>query len=252
MTEPKGPVYICLDTDVQEAKIDKPMVVPHAQLFRPPAGPGANPESLRNAPRLLAEAQWPAIVAGELGSNPKSLPPMLDLAEALGRAGGRRRRALRFPEHASVKSDQRARRGLARCRCCPCARCAESRRAARTVRARARQLRADRFAELQTDSHHLARSRTAELGERQYVAPASARANRSRHGGRAAAIARAGARAFERPTQSAKQVQERRAKIEAIYHDTRKKSQEWMKKTWDEKPISQARFFSEINQAGAR
>ncbi|MBI2532492.1 MAG: thiamine pyrophosphate-binding protein, partial [Deltaproteobacteria bacterium] len=45
MTEPKGPVYICLDTDVQEAKIDKPMVVPHAQLFRPPSGPGANPES---------------------------------------------------------------------------------------------------------------------------------------------------------------------------------------------------------------
>ena len=40
MTEPKGPVYICLDSDVQEAKIDKPMVVPHAQLFRPPAGPG--------------------------------------------------------------------------------------------------------------------------------------------------------------------------------------------------------------------
>ena len=84
MTEPKGPVYICLDSDVQEAKIDKPMVVPHAQFFRPPPGPGPNPESLRNASRLLAEAQWPVIVAGELGRNPKALPPMLDLAEALG------------------------------------------------------------------------------------------------------------------------------------------------------------------------
>src|SRR4026207_1930151 len=48
MTEPKGPVYICLDTDVQEAKVNKTMIVPHAQLFRPPPGPGANPESLRN------------------------------------------------------------------------------------------------------------------------------------------------------------------------------------------------------------
>jgi len=47
---------------------------------------------------------------------------------------------------------------------------------------------------------------------------------------------------------SAKLVQERRAKVEAIYQETRKKSQEWIKKTWDEKPISQARFFSEINQ----
>ncbi len=72
MTEPKGPVYICLDSDVQEAKIDKPMVVPHAQFFRPPPGPGPNPESLRNASRLLAEAQWPVIVAGELGRNPKA------------------------------------------------------------------------------------------------------------------------------------------------------------------------------------
>ena len=39
---------------------------------------------LRSAARLLAEAQWPAIVAGELGKNPKALPALLDLAEALG------------------------------------------------------------------------------------------------------------------------------------------------------------------------
>ena len=37
MTEPKGPVYVCLDTDVQEAKIGKPMVVPHAEFFRAPS-----------------------------------------------------------------------------------------------------------------------------------------------------------------------------------------------------------------------
>jgi acetolactate synthase-1/2/3 large subunit len=47
---------------------------------------------------------------------------------------------------------------------------------------------------------------------------------------------------------SAKQIQERRGKIEAIYRDTRKKSQEWMEKTWNEKPISQARLFGEINK----
>jgi len=58
----------------------------HAQLFRPPPGPGANPESLRQASRLLAEAEWPVIVAGELGRNPQALPPMLDLAETLGAA----------------------------------------------------------------------------------------------------------------------------------------------------------------------
>ncbi len=40
----------------------------------------------------------------------------------------------------------------------------------------------------------------------------------------------------------------RRARVEAIYRETRRKSEEWIKRTWDEKPISQARFFSEINK----
>jgi acetolactate synthase-1/2/3 large subunit len=47
---------------------------------------------------------------------------------------------------------------------------------------------------------------------------------------------------------SAKQVQQRRSRIEAIYRETRKKSQEWMEKTWNEKPVSQARLFGEINK----
>ncbi len=45
MTEPKGPVYVCLDTDVQEQKITSPVIVPDARLFRAPAGPGPNPET---------------------------------------------------------------------------------------------------------------------------------------------------------------------------------------------------------------
>jgi thiamine pyrophosphate-dependent acetolactate synthase large subunit-like protein len=48
--------------------------------------------------------------------------------------------------------------------------------------------------------------------------------------------------------ESGRQVQERRAKVEAIHRETRKKTQEWVEKTWNDKPISQARFFSEINK----
>ena len=44
---------------------------------------------------------------------------------------------------------------------------------------------------------------------------------------------------------SARQVQERRKKVESIYYEAKKKSQEWIEKTWNEKPVSQARFFSE-------
>jgi thiamine pyrophosphate-dependent acetolactate synthase large subunit-like protein len=43
-------------------------------------------------------------------------------------------------------------------------------------------------------------------------------------------------------------IRARRGKVEAIYYDARKKSQAWIEKTWNEKPISQARFFSEINK----
>src|SRR5918999_2998984 len=53
MTEPRGPVYVCLDTDVQEAKITTPMIVPDARLFRPPQAPAPNPEALQRATRLL-------------------------------------------------------------------------------------------------------------------------------------------------------------------------------------------------------
>jgi thiamine pyrophosphate-dependent acetolactate synthase large subunit-like protein len=45
-----------------------------------------------------------------------------------------------------------------------------------------------------------------------------------------------------------RQARDRRIKVEAIYHDARKKSQAWIEKTWDEKPISQARLFGEINK----
>ena len=82
-TEPKGPVYVCLDTDVQEQKVESPLTVPDAALFRAPAPPAPNPEAIRVAADLLAGADWPVIVAGELGKNPKALPLLRDLAEIL-------------------------------------------------------------------------------------------------------------------------------------------------------------------------
>ena len=56
------------------------------------------------------------------------------------------------------------------------------------------------------------------------------------------------ASAPDRNNGAAKQSQERRDKVEAIYYAARKKSQEWIEKTWNEKPISQARLFGEINK----
>jgi acetolactate synthase I/II/III large subunit len=83
MTEPRGPVYLCLDSDLQEQRIESPMMVPNAALFAPPALPAANPEALQRAADLLVGAQWPVIVAGEVGRNPTALPALLELAETL-------------------------------------------------------------------------------------------------------------------------------------------------------------------------
>ncbi len=248
MTEPKGPVYICLDSDVQEAKIDKPMVVPHAQLFRPPPGPGPNPESLRNASRLLAEAQWPVIVAGELGRNPKALPPMLDLAEALGAP--------------VIDSDGRF--------------AFPSTHPLNLTNAREEALRASDVV-LALDVPSLGVPLGPSVRERGNFAPVIAPSCKVIHitlldlerqswvsdnmwllpvhvpmaADTAVALPQLLEQVRERLSankDSAKQAQERRAKVEAIHRETRKKSEEWIKKTWDEKPISQARFFSEINK----
>jgi thiamine pyrophosphate-dependent acetolactate synthase large subunit-like protein len=247
MTEPRGPVYICLDTDVQEAQIEKPMVVPRAQLFRPPAGPAANPEQLRSAARLLAEAQWPAIVAGELGKNPKALPALLDLAEALGApvvdADGR----YAFPS-SHVLNLTVAREEALKNADVVLALDVPSLGVPLGPSVRER----GNFAPIISPSCKVIHITLLDLEKQSWVSdnmwllpvhvPIAADT--------AVALPALLEQVRERliaNKDSARQVQERRAKVEAIYRETRKKSQEWIEKTWNEKPISQARFFSEIN-----
>lgn len=84
-TAPKGPVYVCLDSDVQEERITEPMTVPDPRLFRAPVPPAADPAELRRAAELLVRADWPIIVPGEIGlTAPDALPAMAELAELLG------------------------------------------------------------------------------------------------------------------------------------------------------------------------
>jgi acetolactate synthase-1/2/3 large subunit len=248
MSEPRGPVYICLDTDVQEAQIEKPMVVPHAQLFRPPAGPAANPEQLRNAARLLAEAQWPAIVAGELGKNPKALPALLDLAEALGApvvdADGR----YAFPS-THVLNLTVAREEALKNADVVLALDVPSLGVPLGPSVRER----GNFAPIISPSCKVIHITLLDLEKQSWVSdnmwllpvhvPIAADT--------AVALPQLLEQVRERLAAnngSSGQVQERRAKVEAIYRETKRKGQEWIEKTWNEKPISQARFFGEINK----
>jgi thiamine pyrophosphate-dependent acetolactate synthase large subunit-like protein len=82
-TDPQGPVYVCLDADLQEQGMNAPLMVPDAHLYRAPAAPAPNPEALWEAADLLVNAEWPVIVAGEVGRTPQALVPLRELAETL-------------------------------------------------------------------------------------------------------------------------------------------------------------------------
>src|SRR5918993_443198 len=248
MTEPRGPVYICLDTDVQEEKISQPMVVPHAQLFRPPAGPAANPESLRQASRLLAEAEWPVIVAGELGRNPKALPALLDVAEELGAAVIDSDGRYAFPSTHPLNLTN-AREEALRNADVVLALDVPSLGVPLGPSVRER----GNFAPVISPTCKVIHITLLDLERQSWVSDAMwllpvhvpIAADTS------VALPQLLEQLRERMksnTDATRQVRDRRTKVEAIYNQARKKSQEWIEKTWDEKPISQARFFGEINK----
>jgi acetolactate synthase I/II/III large subunit len=248
MTEPRGPVYICLDTDVQEEKISRPMVVPHAQLFRAPAGAAANPESLRQASRLLAEAEWPVIVAGELGRNPKALPALLDVAEELGAAVIDSDGRYAFPSTHPLNLTN-AREEALRNADVVLALDVPSLGVPLGPSVRER----GNFAPVISPSCKVIHITMLDLERQSWVSDAMwllpvhvpIAADTS------VVLPQLLEQLRERMksnTDATRQVRDRRTKGEASDNQARKKSQEWIEKTWNEKPISQARFFGEINK----
>lgn len=247
-TEPKGPVYICLDSDVQEKKIDAPMLVPDASLFRAPAPPAPNPEALQEAARLLVEAEWPVIIAGEIGRNPKALPALQEFAELLAApvidADGR----FAFPSAHPLN----------------------------LTTAREEALR-DADVVLALDVPSLGVPLGPSVRERGNFQPVIRPETRVIHITLLdherqswvsdsmwllpVAVPIAADTAVALPTlfsackervrykdESKKVTAGRRAKIESLHSEARKKSDVWIEKTWEEKPISQARLFGEVNK----
>ena len=82
-TEPMAPIYINYDADIQEDSLNSQLEIPDVTRYAPPAPMQANPEALRQAAQLLINAQTPLIIADTLGRNPKTVPALIELAEAL-------------------------------------------------------------------------------------------------------------------------------------------------------------------------
>lgn len=92
---PTGPTYVTLDAALQEQ--EDPGV-----SYRLPADPHAppfvaRPEDLNAAATILLEADFPLIVAGGVGLDPRSTAPLVELMELLGGAGRDERNLTALP-----------------------------------------------------------------------------------------------------------------------------------------------------------
>lgn len=83
-TEPQGPVYLCFDVELQEDRIVEPIMLPDLERHRPPAPPAANAAALERAASLLVAAEWPVVIAEDLGHDPEATAALRELAELLG------------------------------------------------------------------------------------------------------------------------------------------------------------------------
>ncbi len=82
-TAPPGPVYVCLDQDLQEQRLAKETELPPLKRF--PVGETPEParSSVREAARLLTQAKRPLILMGRTSRDPAGWQYRVRLAEAL-------------------------------------------------------------------------------------------------------------------------------------------------------------------------
>ena len=83
LTEPQGPVYLCLDAGLQEEHLERPIPLPDLSRFAPPAPPQADPRALEEAARRLCEAESPLLLAESLGRTAVARAALQRLAELL-------------------------------------------------------------------------------------------------------------------------------------------------------------------------
>ena len=84
MTEPRGPVYLCLDVELQESRLPDGFIIPDPSRYRPPAPPAGNPEAIAEAARALRAARWPVLLVEGLGRVPGGPEALQSFSELLG------------------------------------------------------------------------------------------------------------------------------------------------------------------------
>src|SRR6266581_7308268 len=84
MTDPKGPVYLCFDVELQESLLPVGFQLPELTRYRPPAAPAGNAAALAEAAKALLDAESPVVVVEGLGESPGGSEALQSLIELLG------------------------------------------------------------------------------------------------------------------------------------------------------------------------
>ena len=84
MTEPRGPVYLCLDVELQESRLPEGFTIPEVSRYRAPAAPSGDPDAIAEAAKALREARWPVLLVEGLGRTPGGPEALQSLIELLG------------------------------------------------------------------------------------------------------------------------------------------------------------------------
>lgn len=83
-TAPKGPVYVCFDTSLQEAQLSELPPLPDVGRYRAPASPYPAPALIERAAEVLSGATNPVILMGRVTRNGEAWNERVALAEGLG------------------------------------------------------------------------------------------------------------------------------------------------------------------------
>ena len=84
MTDPKGPVYLCFDVELQESRLPEDFQLPDLTHYRPPVPPCGNAEVIAQAAQALLDAEWPVLVVEGLGGRTGGAQALQSLVELLG------------------------------------------------------------------------------------------------------------------------------------------------------------------------
>ncbi|MBX9908992.1 MAG: thiamine pyrophosphate-binding protein [Beijerinckiaceae bacterium] len=83
-TAPTGPVYVCLDAEMQETELDRVVHIPDVARFRPPRPAAAPAEDLQRVLDLLRGARAPVLLIGRVSRDHGDWAQRIALAQALG------------------------------------------------------------------------------------------------------------------------------------------------------------------------